>query len=317
MTYLIPAPLVFALLFVVASPTGDLVRPAEAGAAAGGTGGATPPVVMVLLDELPLVSLLNSQGEVDERVYPNFARLAETSHWYRNATGVGSFTSYAVPSMLSGRWPEKKLVPSYIQHPDNLFSFLAPDYRIRAFETITQLCDPAVCANTGGGRWRQGAERPVRPDLAGGQGPGQAVRRRRPDLRPVRRAVGRHRDDVEEGRRDDDGAEVEDAQGQPAGPVPAVRRRTAPARQADPELPAPAAAAPPVALPAVRGDPSGQAARGPQGRVGEPGLADGREPAGTAPAAGVHRPPARRGHRPPREARHLGRRHGRGHRRPR
>ena len=32
-TYLIPAPLVFALLFVVASPTGDLVRPAEAGAA--------------------------------------------------------------------------------------------------------------------------------------------------------------------------------------------------------------------------------------------------------------------------------------------
>ena len=149
-TYLTPAPLVFALLFVLASPTGDLVRPAAAGSASDGgrAGGATPPVVMVLLDELPLVSLLNSQGEVDERVYPNFARLAGTSHWFRNATGVGSFTSYAVPSMLSGRYPVKKLVPSYVDHPDNLFSFLAPDYRIRAFETITQLCDPALCVNT-------------------------------------------------------------------------------------------------------------------------------------------------------------------------
>ncbi|MBK5306168.1 MAG: sulfatase-like hydrolase/transferase [Frankiaceae bacterium] len=149
-TYLTPAPLVFALLFVLTSPTGDLVRPAEAGSAGGGgrAGGTTPPIVMVLLDELPLVSLLDSAGQVDERVYPNFARLAGTSHWFRNATGIGSFTSYAVPGMLSGRYPEEKLVPSYVDHPDNLFSFLAPDYRIRAFETITQLCDPARCDNT-------------------------------------------------------------------------------------------------------------------------------------------------------------------------
>ena len=47
--------------------------------------------------------------------------------------------------MLTGRYPEKELAPSYAQHPDNLFSLLAPDYRIRAFETITQLCDPALC----------------------------------------------------------------------------------------------------------------------------------------------------------------------------
>ena len=50
--------------------------------------------------------------------------------------------------MLSGRYPEQKLVPSYVEHPDNLFSLLAPDYRIRAFETITQLCDPALCVDT-------------------------------------------------------------------------------------------------------------------------------------------------------------------------
>jgi Sulfatase len=149
LTYLTPAPLVFALLFVVASPTGQLVRPAEAGSAAGsGTGGPTPPIVVILLDELPLVSLLDSSGQVDGRVFPNFARLAETSHWFRNGTGVSPYTAYAVPALLTGRYPEQKLVPSYVQHPDNLFSLLAPDYRIRAFETITQLCDPALCVAT-------------------------------------------------------------------------------------------------------------------------------------------------------------------------
>jgi hypothetical protein len=100
---------------------------------------------MILLDELPLMSLLNSNGEVEGRVFPNFARLARSSNWYRNGTGVSAFTQYAVPAMLTGRYPEKELAPSYAQHPDNLFSLLAPDYRIRAFETITQLCDPALC----------------------------------------------------------------------------------------------------------------------------------------------------------------------------
>jgi hypothetical protein len=146
-TYLIPAPLVFALLFVATSPTGALVRPGDGERAATSTraGSSAPPVVMILLDEFPLQSLLNSKGQVDARVFPNFARLAERSHWYRNATGVSGFTQYAVPAVLSGRYPRAKLAPSYVQHPNNLFSLLAPNYRIRAFETITQLCDPALC----------------------------------------------------------------------------------------------------------------------------------------------------------------------------
>ncbi len=150
-TYLIPAPLVFALLFLVFSPTAQLVRPAGSNASAatdGATGVAHRPVVMLLLDEFPLTSLLNSEGQVDERVYPNFAKLAQSSNWYRNATSINGLTQYAVPSMLTGRYPEEKLAPSYVAHPDNLFSLLAPDYRIRPFETITQLCDPAVCEET-------------------------------------------------------------------------------------------------------------------------------------------------------------------------
>ncbi len=147
-TYLTPAPVVFALLFVITSPTGELVHPAGASSATGSSqaGASTPPVVVVMFDELPLMSLLSSSGEVDERVFPNFARVARTSHWFRNATGISPYTATAVPAILSSRYPEEKRVPSYVEHPDNLFSLLAPDYRIRAFETITQLCDPARCA---------------------------------------------------------------------------------------------------------------------------------------------------------------------------
>jgi len=149
-TYLVPAPLVFALLFLVFSPTAQLVRPAGGNEAAAtvATGGAHPPVVMLLLDEFPLMSLLDSKGEVDERVFPNFARLAKSSHWFRNGTAVNGLTQYAVPSMLTGRYPTKELAPSYVAHRDNLFSLLAPDYRIRSFESITQLCDPELCDET-------------------------------------------------------------------------------------------------------------------------------------------------------------------------
>lgn len=149
-SYLIPAPLVFALLFLVFSPTAQLVRPGgnSASTATAATGGTQPPVVMLLFDEFPLKSLLNSKGEVDARVFPNFARLAKSSHWFRNATGVNGLTQYAVPSMLTGRYPTKELAPSYVAQRDNLFSLLAPDYRIRSFESITQLCDPELCDET-------------------------------------------------------------------------------------------------------------------------------------------------------------------------
>ena len=65
------------------------------------------PVVMLLLDEFPLTSLLDSKGQVDARLYPNFAKLAGQSTWYRNATAVSGLTQWAVPAMLSGRYPTK------------------------------------------------------------------------------------------------------------------------------------------------------------------------------------------------------------------
>jgi hypothetical protein len=141
-------PAVFALLFVFASPTSALVLPRVRGA--GGTavsGSEHPPVVLLVLDELPLVSLLDSNGRIDERAFPNFARLAAGSTWYRNATAVSGSTPYALPAMLTGRYPAGAGAPHYARYPDNLFTLLDGVYDIRASESISQLCPPSRCTS--------------------------------------------------------------------------------------------------------------------------------------------------------------------------
>jgi hypothetical protein len=148
--FLWPAPIVFLLLFLLASPTAALLRPAPsptpqaAGAAPSGRPG---PIVMVFMDEFPLVSLLDRQGHIDKRLYPNFARLAGDSTWYRNASGVSGMTGWALPAMLTGRYPAEDLVPIASQYPDNLFTLLGRSYhyRMRVFEGMSQLCPPATC----------------------------------------------------------------------------------------------------------------------------------------------------------------------------
>jgi hypothetical protein len=155
--YLSPAPLVFALLFVTVSPSSSLVLPARAGTRTAvpvraGPSKPLPPVVMIFFDEFPLMSLLDSQGEVDPRVYPNFAEFAAHSTWYRNATGIGGWTPYAVPAMLSGRYPgrdRKSLAPNISSYPDNLFTMFGHYYNLKVFETITELCPADKCGQTG------------------------------------------------------------------------------------------------------------------------------------------------------------------------
>ena len=150
--YLVPAPLVFALVFLLVSPVSKLVLPVRANtsAAAGRAvaAGQQPPVVMIFFDEFPLASLLDSKGQIDRRVYPNFAKFADQSTWFRNATGVSGFTPWAMPAMLTGRYPTAVKAPSYTEYPDNLFTLMARSYDVKAFETISQLCPPTVCTGT-------------------------------------------------------------------------------------------------------------------------------------------------------------------------
>jgi hypothetical protein len=151
--YATPAPLVFALLFVLTSPAGALVRAGGGShSSAAAAAAPRPPLVFRFLDEFPQRALLDNKGQVDARLYPNFARLAAASNWYPNATGVSGFTPYAAPAMLSGRYPQKSLAPSYIEYPQSLFTLLAGTYDITAYETIAELCPPSICGGAAAGR---------------------------------------------------------------------------------------------------------------------------------------------------------------------
>ncbi|MFG2049926.1 sulfatase-like hydrolase/transferase [Micromonospora sp. NPDC048935] len=140
-------PVAFVALFLLVSPTSAVVLPRGDGGAAGTAQGAGvhPPVVMLILDELPLVSLLGADGRIDAARYPHFAELAGASTWYRNATGVSGWTPNALPAMLTGRYPARQVAPHYSQYPDNLFTAFGGLYDIRAEETITRLCPPSRC----------------------------------------------------------------------------------------------------------------------------------------------------------------------------
>ena len=120
--YLGFAPLLFLGLFLLASPSSRLLSADDAGAARGVSIGVEAPVVFVVLDEVPLASLMSPDGSIDRTRFPSFARLAESSTWYRNATSISPFTHDSVPALLTSKDPKKGGLPTSADHPDNLFT---------------------------------------------------------------------------------------------------------------------------------------------------------------------------------------------------
>ena len=105
-----------------------------------------PPIVFVVFDELPLISLLDQDRAIDTVRYPNLARLAENSYWFRNATTVSSETMWAVPAIVAGRYPfEQGAVPTRRYYPNNLFTVLSGRYQMTVFGRFLQLCPPSSC----------------------------------------------------------------------------------------------------------------------------------------------------------------------------
>jgi len=100
------------------------------------------PVVMVVFDCLNGISLMNEHRQIDAARYPNFARLASVSHWYRNASTVHPRTSSAVPALLTGRYPSGTAAPTEKNYPQNLFTLLKAtgQYELTSFEPFTLLC---------------------------------------------------------------------------------------------------------------------------------------------------------------------------------
>lgn len=105
-----------------------------------------PPLVVLVLDELPIRSLLARDGRIDAERFPGFADLADNSIWYRNTTSVAANTAHAVPAILTGRYPSgRDRAPVATEHPDNLFRLLGNAYRFNVAELDTQLCVVSRC----------------------------------------------------------------------------------------------------------------------------------------------------------------------------
>lgn len=151
-------PLIVVCLFLFASSASQLVftAPALARSAVIAVGDPAP-VVLVLFDEFPVASLMDGEGNIQENLYPNFARLARDGTWFRNAITVQQQTEDSLPAILTGVDPSPGKLPSASQYPATLFTLLADGYDIHAVESTTDLCPEYACENT------------TRPALAAGQ----------------------------------------------------------------------------------------------------------------------------------------------------
>ncbi len=104
------------------------------------------PIIFVLFDEFPLHTLLDAELQIDAARFPNFAALAKTAHWFRNASANSTHTTLAVPSILSGMLPRKEnKLPTYEQHPKNLFTLVGDTHYLHSWEKITHLCPDTLC----------------------------------------------------------------------------------------------------------------------------------------------------------------------------
>ncbi len=140
LSYLIPAVILFPLLFLVDSEIRKLILPGPASEVTIQTG-AKSPVVMVIFDEFPLVSLLNGRREIDSNLFPNLAELTANAYWFRNATTNNESTLLSIPVILSGTLPRQRPfpLPLFREYPRNLFSLLSGSHDLRIREHVTGL----------------------------------------------------------------------------------------------------------------------------------------------------------------------------------
>ena len=142
------SPVALGAYFLFATPSGALVL--DRGVPVSGTVApqATPPVVMLVFDELPLASLIDPAGNLRADRYPNFAQLAADGIWYRNAMTTQQQTEHSVPAIVTGVNPERTLNPFAGQYPGSLFTALSRVYGMQVAETMTQMCPVTVCPLT-------------------------------------------------------------------------------------------------------------------------------------------------------------------------
>lgn len=111
-----------------------------------------PNIVFVVLDELPIATLLDDNHQVNEKLFPGFARLQSISNWYYDTTTASPGTVDAVPAILTGRFPSQDALDlTFENQPENLFTFLRSDYQYNVVEAVTRLCPKLLCPRSGPG----------------------------------------------------------------------------------------------------------------------------------------------------------------------
>lgn len=143
--YLVVVPLVVGGYFLTVLPSSVLASPDGASDVALEDVGNPIPVVVLVLDELPVASLMAADGSLLEEQFPSFGRLAADGVWYRNAITVETRTTESIPAVLSGRAIPDGLVPNANDHPRTLFTLLSSSHDVDGVEPVTDLCPVEVC----------------------------------------------------------------------------------------------------------------------------------------------------------------------------
>jgi hypothetical protein len=143
--YLALSNLLFLGVMLLASPTARLLATPSFDPGSTTIPDVPGPVVVLVLDELPISTLMNREGEIDGSRYPGFAELAARSTWFRNASSLSEMTPRAVPDLLTGRRAGEDDLPTALDHGRNLLSLLGRDLPLRRYEVATDLCPVEVC----------------------------------------------------------------------------------------------------------------------------------------------------------------------------
>jgi hypothetical protein len=138
-------PLVAFFLFVSLSPSADIIWKGEVRASPVPGIGNPAPVVILFFDEFPIASLLAEEGTINAQRFPNFARLADQSYWFRNNTSVFPWTAPSIATALTGKLFAEERPYDSIHYPHNLFTLLGDNYDMRVHEEITGLCPKWLC----------------------------------------------------------------------------------------------------------------------------------------------------------------------------
>jgi hypothetical protein len=148
-----PAPVVFMLFFLLTPPVANMVFPSGTSSVSSNVESTTP-VVFVVFDEFPVASLLDSSGAIDSGRFPNFARLASVSTWYKYTAAAHDNTMWALPALLTGEMPKISNLATAAAYPGNLFTVLGESHALHVQEPFTHLCPPELCAEIPRSEWR-------------------------------------------------------------------------------------------------------------------------------------------------------------------